>query len=126
MIGITQQDINLDSYYRDLLIKPVPETLSSISQCVLKEWLHGLGRHLDIDSMRVYLFDDKSNKVLVNQIYGDSDLWKDVDISKFRKEKTKYKKLFFIKIRHIRENGQFLELGYLAFHTEHFVSLPEL
>lgn len=122
MIDIQHQDINLDSYYRELLVRPVPETLSSISQCVLKGWLHGLGRHLGIDSMRVYLFDDKSNKVLVTQIFGDGDLWKDVDISMFRKEKTKYKKLFFIKIRHIRENGQFLELGYLAFHTEHFVT----
>lgn len=27
-------------YYRELLVKAVPETSSSISQCVLKGWLH--------------------------------------------------------------------------------------
>ena len=115
------KEYNLVSFYRDLLVRPVPEVSSSISHCVLKGWLYELGRYLEIDSLRLYLFDDRSNKVLVHQIYGDNEIWRDVDIYKFRREKTKFKKLFFIKIRHIRENGQFLELGYFAFYTEHFV-----
>lgn len=114
--------VNWIAYYRELLIKAVPENSSSISQCVLKGWLHGLGNHLEIDSMRIYLFDDRSNKILIHQVYGDNELWRDVDITKLRREKAKYKKLFFVKIRHIRENGQFLLLGYLGFHTEKYVS----
>lgn len=117
-----ENEINWISYYRELLIKAVPENSSSISQCVLKGWLHGLGNHLGIDSMRIFLYDDRSNKVLIHQVYGERELWRDVDITKFRREKTKYKNLFFVKIRHIRENGQFLVLGYLAFHTERFVT----
>ena len=114
--------VNWIAYYRELLIKAVPENSSSISQCVLKGWLHGLGNHLEIDSMRIYLFDYRSNKILIHQVYGDNELWRDVDITKLRREKAKYKKLFFVKIRHIRENGQFLLLGYLGFHTEKYVS----
>ena len=117
-----ENEVNWISYYRELLIKAVPENSSSISQCVLKGWLHGLGNHLGIDSMRLYLYDDKSNKILIHQIYGDKELWKNVDINRLRREKAKYKKLFFVKIRHIRENGQFLLLGYLAFYTEKYVS----
>ena len=117
-----EYDVNWIAYYRELLIKAVPENSSSISQCVLKGWLHGLGNHLGIDSMRIYLFDDRSNKILIHQVYGDNELWRDVDITKLRREKAKYKKLFFVKIRHIRENGQFLLLGYLGFHTEKYVS----
>ena len=45
-----------------------------------------------------------------------------VDITRFRKPQTKFKSLFFVKIRYIRENGVFLTLGYLAFHTERYVS----
>lgn len=119
---IMENEVNWISYYRELLIKAVPENSSSISQCVLKGWLHGLGNHLGIDSMRLYLYDDKSNKILIHQIYGDKELWKNVDINRLRREKAKYKKLFFVKIRHIRENGQFLLLGYLAFYTEKYVS----
>ena len=115
-------DVNLIPYYRDLLIKAVPENSSFIGQCVLKGWLHELGNALGIDSMRIYLNDDRSNKVITHQIYGDKVIWKEVDITKFRRESTKFKKLFFVKIRHIRENGQFLVLGYLAFHTENFVT----
>ncbi len=110
------------SYYRDLLIKAVPENTSSISQCVLKRWLYGLGNYLGFNSMRIYLNDDKSDKLFVCQVYGDKELWRDIDITKLRQEKTKYKKLYFVKIRHIRENGQFLLLGYLAFHTDNKVS----
>ena len=117
-----EYDVNWIAYYRELLIKAVPENSSSISQCVLKGWLHGLGNHLGIDSMRIYLFDDRSNKILIHQVYGDNELWRDFDIAKLRREKAKYKKLFFVKIRHIRENGQFLLLGYLGFHTEKYVS----
>ncbi len=117
-----ENEVNWIVYYRELLIKAVPENSSSISQCVLKGWLHGLGNHLEFDSMRLYLFDDRSNKILIHQVYGDNELWRDVDITKLRKEKAKYKKLFFVKIRHIRENGQFLLLGYLAFHTKKYVS----
>lgn len=117
-----EYEVNLTAYYRELLIKAVPENSSSISQCVLKGWLHGLGNHLAIDSMRIYLFDDRSNRILTHQVYGDNELWRDVDITRLRREKAKYKKLFFVKIRHIRENGQFLLLGYLAFHTEKYVS----
>lgn len=115
-------EIKLISYYRDLLIRAVPETSSSISHCVLKGWLHRLGNSLGMAAIRVYLYDDRTNNVLIHHIYGDRNLWRDVDITKFRREKTKYKKLFFIKIRHIRENGQFAVLGYLSFHTESFVT----
>ena len=117
-----ENEISLISYYRDLLIRAVPETSSSISHCVLKGWLHRLGNSLGMDAMRVYLYDDRTNKDLIHHIYGDRNLWRDVDITKFRREKTKYKKLFFVKIRHIRENGQFAVLGYLSFHTESFVT----
>ena len=115
-------EYNLVPYYRELLIKAVPGETSSISQCVLKGWLHELGNALGMEGMRLYLFDDRSNNVFVNQIFGDKVIWRDVDITRFRKERTKYKNLFFIKIRHIRENGQFLILGYLAFHAEYYVS----
>ena len=117
-----EYEINWIAYYRELLIKVVPDNSSSISQCVLKGWLHGLGNHLGFDSMRIYLYDDRSNKRLIHQVYGDNELWRNFDITKLRKEKAKYKKLFFVKIRHIRENGQFLLLGYLSFHTEKYVS----
>lgn len=117
-----EYEINWIAYYRELLIKVVPDNSSSISQCVLKGWLHGLGNHLGFDSMRIYLYDDRSNKILIHQVYGDNELWRNFDITKLRKEKAKYKKLFFVKIRHIRENGQFLLLGYLSFHTEKYVS----
>lgn len=117
-----EDKVNWIAYYRELLIKAVPENSSSESQCVLKRWLHGLGYRLGIDSMRIYLYDDRSNKTIIHQVYGDHELWQDVDITKLRREKAKYKNLFFVKIRHIRENGQFLLLGYLAFHTEKYVS----
>ena len=115
-------DINLVSYYRELLIKPVPEDTTSIGECVLRSWLRGLAKSFEIDSMRLYLYHDRDNNVLIRHVYGDKEIWKDVDITKFRKEKTKFKHLFFVKIRHIRENGQFLVLGYLAFHTENYVT----
>lgn len=117
-----EKEYYLVSYYRDLLIRAVPVTSSSVSHCILKGWLHGLGNHLGMDAMRVYLNDDRSNNVLIHHIYGDRELWRDVDITKFRRERTKYRKLFFVKIRHIRENGQFAILGYLSFHTEQYVT----
>lgn len=113
---------NLVPYYRDLLVKAVPENSSSVGHCVLKGWLHNLGNTLGFDSMRLFLYNDKGNNIIINHVYGDREIWQEVDISRFRKEKTKYKKLFFVKIRHIRENGQFLTLGYLAFHTELYVT----
>lgn len=74
-------NVNWIAYYRELLIKAVPENSSSVSQCVLKGWLHGLGNRLGIDSMRIYLYDDKSNKTLIHQVYGAHELWQDVDIT---------------------------------------------
>ena len=115
-------DINLVPYYRDLLIKAVPESTFSMSKCILRGWLLRLGRSLELDSMRLYLYDDRSNGIIIRQIYGDKEYWKVVDVTKLRKENAKYKNLFFVKIRHIRENGQFLVLGYLAFHTERYVT----
>lgn len=116
------KDIHLVPYYRDLLVKAVPESTSSMSKCILRGWLLNLGRSLEMNSMRLYLYDDRSNGIIIRQIYGDKEVWRSVDVTKLRKENTKYKNLFFVKIRHIRENGQFLVLGYLAFHTEHRVT----
>ena len=115
-------DVDLVPYYRDLLVKAIPDATSAMSKCMLRGWLLRLGRFLEMDSMRLYLYDDRSNNIIVRQIYGDKDLWRDVDISKLSKENAKYNNLFFFKIRHIRENGQFLVLGYLSFHTERYVS----
>lgn len=121
-MSIVENTNNLVPFYKELLQKAVPENSSSINQCVLKGWLHNLGHYLKMDSIRLYLYDDRSNNVLIHHVYGDKDIWKDVNIVKLRRERTKYKNLFFIKIRHIRENGQFLVLGYLAFHADFFVS----
>ena len=115
-------EISLVSYYNDILVRPVPTSSSSINQCVLKGWLHELGKYLDLDGMRLYLFDDRSNQCIVQQIFGNKDIWRDVDITRFHREKTVFKDLFFVKIRHFRENGQYIILGYLSFHTEHYVS----
>ena len=116
------KDIDLVPYYRDLLVRAVPDATFAMSKCMLRGWLLRLGRFLEMDSMRLYLYDDRSNNTIIRQICGDKELWRDVDISMLRKENAKYKKLFFVKIRHIRENGQFLVLGYLSFHTERYVT----
>ena len=113
-------DYDLIKYYRNLLVRAVPSGTTSISQCVLKSLLKNLGKQLEFDSMRLYLYDDIKGKFNAYQIFGDKDIWKDFDITQLRKERTVYKKLFFVRIRHIRENGQFLDLGYLGFYTKLF------
>lgn len=118
-------DFNIIKYYRELLIKAVPAS-SSIDQCVLKSWLSDLGQRLEFDSMRLFMFDDIKGSFIARHIFGDKEIWKGFDITQLRKEITVYKKLFFIKIRHIRENGQFLVLGYLGFYTRKYVSLDLL
>ena len=121
-VKATDHEVNLVAYYKDLLIKAVPAASSSIMQCALSGWLQKLGETPEMDSIRLFLYDDRNNTVIIRQVFGDKEIWRDVDITRFRKEKTKYKHLFFVKIRHIRENGQFLVLGYLAFHTEKYVT----
>lgn len=122
LVEKNDEGVDFTPYYKDLLIKAIPASTSSIGQCILRQWLANLGKALGLDSIRLFLFDDRSNNVIIRQVLGDKEIWKDVDITRFRKEKTKYKHLFFVKIRHIRENGQFLTLGYLAFHTEKYVT----
>lgn len=73
-----ENEISLISYYRDLLIRAVPETSSSIILCVLKGWFHRQGNSLGMDAMRVYLYDDRTNKDLIHHIYGDRNIWRDV------------------------------------------------
>lgn len=111
----------LISSYRDLLIKAVPSNSISPSQCVLTRWLHSLGASLEIPEMRLFLFNDKSNTVFEKQIIGDKEKWRGIDISKVS-QNTKYKDFYFLKIRHIRENGQFLVLGFLGFQTNSLLS----
>lgn len=115
-------DFDIIPYYRDLLVKAIPENTSTIDQCILKGWLKHIAETLEIKSMRLYLYDDKKDINRIYQICGDKEMWKNVDITKFKRQQTKYKRLFFVKIRYIRENGVFLTLGYLAFHTERYVS----
>lgn len=120
------------SYYKRCLTKVSSESSTfSISQCVLKGWFHGFGKRFGIDNMRLYLYDDRSNKMLVYPIFGCEELWEGVFInsfSEFSRKKAKEKKLFmerklhFVEIRSIRENGQALKLGYVAFHTENDVT----
>lgn len=120
--------LDILSYYKRCLTKVSSESSTfSISQCVLKGWFHGFGKRFGIDNMRLYLYDDRSNKMLVYQIFGCEVLWEGVFInsfSEFSRKRTKDKKLFsekklyFVEIRSVRENGQVLKLGYVAFHTE--------
>lgn len=115
-------EYNLIPYYRDLLIKSISTNSVAINNCVLKRWLHSLGLYLGFDGIRLFLVQDYCGEQKPVQIYGDKEHWRDFDITKMHKERTRYKKLFFVKIRHIRENGQFLVLGYLSFHTPNYVS----
>lgn len=118
-------DFDIIPYYRELLVKAIPENSSTIDQCILKGWFKDLAATMEIDGMRLYLYDDKNDVNRIFHICGDKEIWKNVDITRFRKPHTKFKRLFFVKIRYIRENGVFLTLGYLAFHTERYVS-PQL
>lgn len=115
-------DIDLTPFYRDLLLRPTPTDSTSVGNCVLKGWLHTLGNKLNFDSMRIFLYQDDVGKYMQRQIFGDKDYWKGFNIEKVKKEKTVYKHIFFVKIKHIRENGQILILGYLSFHTMNYVS----
>lgn len=115
-------DFDIIPYYRELLVKAIPENSSTIDQCILKGWFKDLAKTMEIDSMRLYLYDDKNDVNRIFHICGDKEIWKNVDITRFRKPQTKFKRLFFVKIRYIRENGVFLTLGYLAFYTERYVS----
>lgn len=64
---------NLVPYYRDLLVKAVPENSSSVGHCVLKGWLHELGNTIGFDSMRLYLYNDKGDNIIINLITQVND-----------------------------------------------------
>lgn len=115
-------EFNIVPYYRYLLERPVPFNTNCISDCVMKGWLHHLGNELGFSAMRLYLLEDNCGSMMSVQIYGNKEFWKDFDIKNLRKERTSYEHLFFVKIRHIRENGQFLTLGYLSFYSLKYVS----
>ena len=115
-------DFDIIPYYRELLVKAIPKNSSTIDQCILKGWFKDLAETLEIDSMRLYLYDDKNDVNRIFHVCGDKEMWKNVDITRFRKSQAKFKSLFFVKIHYIRENGVFITLGYLAFHTERYVS----
>lgn len=108
--------------YLDLLKRPVSLNTTAVSQCVLKSFFNRLCNELNLSSLRLYLFNDSTGKVSITHLHGDRELWQNFDISKLRKERTVYKKLFFVKIRHIKQNGQFSLLGYLGFTTDEYVS----
>lgn len=118
----TNNDFNIIPYYRELLLRTTPSNSASVANCVLKGWLHNLGNKLGFDSMRLYLYQDEIGRYAPHQIFGDKEYWKGFDIKYLRRERTVYKDIFFVKIKHIRENGQVIVLGYLSFHTEKFVS----
>lgn len=115
-------EVDLVPFYRDLLLRTTPSNSASVSNCVLKGWLHQLGKVLGFDSMRLYLYQDNLGKYTPHQILGDKNHWKGFNIENIRKERTVYKHIFFVKIKHIRENGQVIILGYLSFYTERYVS----
>lgn len=111
---------NLIPFYRELLVRPISATSSSVSRCVLKSFFVRLAKSLELTSLRLFLFNDKS--VAITHLYGDRVKWTNFNISGLRKERTKFNKLFFVKIRHIKANGRFVLLGYLGFTTDEYVS----
>lgn len=116
------QDVDIIPFYRDLLLRTTPSNSASVSNCVLKGWFHHLGNMLGFDSMRIFLLQDDLGRYVQHQIFGDNQYWKGFDIARVRKERTVYKNLFFVKIKHIREDGSIIVLGYLSFHTQDYVS----
>lgn len=115
-------DVDIIPFYRDLLLRTTPTNSSSVSKSVLKGWFHHLGNMLGFDSIRIFLFQDDICKYVEHQIFGDNQYWKGFDITRVRKERTVYKDLFFVKIKHIMEDGRVIVLGYLSFHTQGYVS----
>lgn len=111
---------NLIPFYRELLVRPISATSSSVSRCVLKSFFVRLAKSLELTSLRLFLFNDKS--VAITHLYGDRIKWSNFNISGLRKERTKFNKLFFVKIRHIKANGRSVLLGYLGFTTDEYVS----
>lgn len=113
------RNLNIDwiSFYRSILIKTSSETYSTFTQCVPKGWLQSLGKTFGMSSMRVYLYNDKSNSYIIRHVWGDKKTWKNVTVPKSRKDKSHFEGFYFVKIRYIRENVE-LTLGYLAFRTE--------
>ena len=109
-------------FYRDILVRAVPTNSTSPAQCILTKWLRDIAESLQILNMRVYLFNDKNNSIVEKQIVGDKDIWKSVDVLRLNKDNTMHKSCYYLKIRHIRENGQFLTLGYLTFKKDSQVS----
>lgn len=109
-------------FYRDLLVRTVPISNAPVSRCVLRSFFSRLAKELHLSSLRLFLLNDVSSGVNITHICGDKSLWIGFDISRLRKERAKYKHMFFVKIRHIKPNGQFALLGYLGFTSNEFVS----
>lgn len=109
-------------FCRDLLVKPVPLGGASVARCVPKSFFARLSKELNLTSLRLFLFNDATCQVSITHIYGERKSWNGFDIRYLRKEKTKYNKLFFVKLRHIKENGQFVLLGYLGYTTDEYVT----
>lgn len=109
-------------FCRDLLVRPVPIGNASVTHCVLKSFFIRLAKELNLTSLRLFLFNDATNQVAITHIYGERAFWNGFDITRLRKERTKFNKLFFVKLRHIKENGQFVLLGYLGYTTNEYVT----
>lgn len=111
---------NLIPFYRELLVRAISTTSPSVSRCVLKSFFIRLAKSLQLTSLRLFLYNDQT--VTITHLYGDRIKWSNFNISGLRKERTKFNKLFFVKIRHVKANGRSVLLGYLGFTTDEYVS----
>lgn len=108
-------------YYKDLLISPAPQGFTAIMSGVPIQDLISLGKELEFDGMRLFIFHDFKQTFQVAKLYGSEKIWKNVSVDKIENAMLShnghYKKpYYFFEIKHVKEDGSFLTLGYLVGH----------
>ena len=112
--------ISFIPYYRELLLLTSPLTIKPIRDGVPTRSLQSLGAKLGFDSIRLFIANDLKHTFEVYHIYGNKSVWDSVSLRQIKRSirefDGRYKDYYYFEMKHFREKGSFVILGYLACH----------
>jgi hypothetical protein len=114
------------SILKDLMRENISPLKGGITRTLKKKTIVRLANVLNIQNVRMYLSNISGRRMLEQQIIGEADIWKKIDINKIKNDLTFYQNFYFFHIKYMNDNGRFVTTGYLGLYTQKHITDQEV